>query len=135
MKIWEKLLTPERGDPLSMYTKFSKKLTFLLSGGGKFCVRAKQMIPLLILTLRQKISMILILLQYIKKILKTHHEAMKKSLLKVNYNNTKLKSVTWSYHKRQLWASFSWLQTHQIKLLKITNEQFTSMESLWYTEY
>ena len=38
--------------------------------------------------------MILILLQYIKKILKTHHEAMKKSLLKVNCNNTKLKSVT-----------------------------------------
>ena len=52
------------------------------------------MIPLLILTLRQKISMILILLQYIKKILKTHREAIKKSLLKVNYNNTKLKSAT-----------------------------------------
>ena len=29
MKIWEKLLAPERGDPLSMSTKFSKKLTFL----------------------------------------------------------------------------------------------------------
>lgn len=94
MKNIKKKHDAHRNHSFRTYTKFSKKLTFLLSGGGKFCVRAKQMIPLLILTLRQKISMILILLQYIKKILKTHREAIKKSLLKVNYNNTKLKSAT-----------------------------------------
>ena len=41
---------------------------------------------------KTKISMILILLQYIKKILKTRYEAMKKNLLKFNYNDSKIKT-------------------------------------------